>query len=51
MNQYLYALRKYVDVIEYAKLNNIKYKLGYMIESKDGEINHVIGRMNIYNIH
>ena len=50
MNQYLYALRKYVDVIEYAKLNNIKYKLGYMIESKDNEINQVIGRMNIYNI-
>ena len=50
MNQYLYALRKYVDVIEYAKLNNIKYKLGYMMESKDNEIHHVIGRMNIYNI-
>lgn len=50
MNQYLYALKKYVDAIEYAKLNNVKYKVGYMIESNGSEINHVLGRMNIYNI-
>jgi len=49
MNQYLYALKKYVDAMEYAKLNNIKYKLGMMIEVNQ-EINQVLGRMNIYNI-
>lgn len=51
MNVYLYALKRYINVMEYCQKNGVKFSLGKMLRmNEEGEITIGDGKMMIYNI-